>query len=1134
MALPAPCTDSRLGLLAAGEVPAAGQKSVAQGRGSLVSTVTPVEAVQPSVSATTPSPAAADIAGDHNGESVTSTSQVHQHSSSSPRHWPASLQPPPQQQSTHIPSHKNSVPECMRREWQFALRFVHQAAQVVIQCSPQWEYEFIDVDQTAVGLAQNGRSPTQADSTPMLTVLSYTDRTAVAQQPRPGSAAGNSPGVGASLHRPSLSRGGLNTIPAAASSDDGHAEPHGFTGSYEMGEPASLIDDRVDGDAWWVEKLKAVELIYCHAAPDMNLELFCKHCVQFILRDPHVSSVDGDTRLARLHMGDKLRCPYRLGGCHRSFQLRYTLRDRSELQESCVYAIGALVGQRGYLLRARCTDAEELEGYVRKVLLPAYATPGRAQFGIDVAYHSAATTTLISEQQEAFGELQYVDHKAAIAFVTPLYPMRVLLDYSPAKTVDVGSITCLTLKLSVYERLLDDAVAAEMIGVAKYKVSPIIMCVEVEEVSRMGYPKVMSTEQYSKLKAARVAEVFPDAKMAGLPTNLFMGDRTGRLRTMTFTYEPLRCVAKALITSTLVGNLGVTALYIAKLSGGVFDAHLCVFQQLLSGIEYLPQNSFTKNARVSRYCTRNIRLVEEDIIHAYSADKHLDGEASPSTAAAAAPHPKTFAARDPRVVAAARERHLQFLSLGNDGRVEGGIDAVVPPEEDGAVPTRHSVSVINVNAGSLHGRGGHERGCESDWGSPFDAEAVRPSIFSASVLTGSLPSDAFAAFVTPPSAPAAAEKVGSRLGGEMPQGSDADLSSSAHSSSCISVADIPHLRESDSASIAGAHSDNDDTICGALKDSHDVCACSLERASGTVTPLEAAAASSVLAASLEASVAGGRPPASTSESGDGVEARTTAYCQSDRSSAPIPSCVSSAAADAGAREALTAPLVCSASALPMGKLPGTGGGDDDGVAGRTADASPTPETNGHGRATAERLEQQKAYEQLVGEGDPAVKQALREVEGGTLYGPSLRDVYARCCEAQQCRPNSYLMRKLPVQPEFTYSVEEIDLSGNYVGHNGFVAVLHLLEHLPRLRVVYFNNMSLDNVDAESLCYALAANHTVHEVHLEHNPGISLPAVRNFTALLRVNKRIAVVRLAGTRLSPPLIERLQGEASRPRD
>ncbi|TPP52448.1 hypothetical protein CGC21_10195 [Leishmania donovani] len=1116
MTSPIPRKNGHWGHLAAGAVPTAVQKALMQERGSLASASMGMAAARRSATSSVLCPTTSDDADDHNGGSLTSTSQVHRRSSRSLNHQHSALQ----QQPAHVPSDKNSTTGDMRREWKFALQFVHQAGQLLIQCSPQWEYEFIDLDRTAVGLAQRERLPTQAELSPMFAVLSYTDRAAVVQSPpQPVTAAGGSPGAGVSLRQPSMSRGSLSASPATANIGYQHAEQHSFTSSSDVGKRAetapTVADDRVDGDAWWVEKSKAVELFYCLPAPGMDLKGFCKHCVQFVLRDPHVASIDGDTRLARLHIGDKLRCTYQLGGRHRSFQLRYTLHDRSELQESHVYAIGTIVGQRGYLLRARCTDAEELEGYVRKVLLPVYASPGRVQFGVDITYHNVGPTTPLSEQQEAFGQLQYVDHKAAIVFVTPLYPMRVLPDYSPAKTVGVGSITCLTLKLSVYERLLDDIAAAEITGVAKYKVSPIIVCVEVEEVSRMGYPKVMSTEQYSELKAARVAEVFPDAKMVGLPSNLFMGSRTGRLRTMTFTYEPLGCVVKSLIASTLVGNLGVTALYIAKLSGGVFDAHLYVFQQLVHGMEYLPQNNFEKSARVSRYRARNIRLMEEDVIHAYSDDKQL-GDAVP------------------------QPRHLHFLSLGNDGRVEGGVEAVVSPEEGGIAPTRRSVSAANINEGGLHAHGGHRGGSEADGASAFGTEAARTSLISASLFTASLTSDALVTATLPASALASADKAFSAPGGGMRDTLHADFSSSANSSSRISVTNISHLRESGSASLAGDHSDADDAMSGFMEDGHDAFACSHEEAYACTAPLDAAPLASASVGPSAASLAGSHPPASVaSESGDGIEARTAIYRRRGSGSILVASYISSAAADAGAGEVLKTQVVCSASALPTSELPDISG-DGDAV-GRSPDAAARLGTttcpsvvDNDDTAAAEQLKQRQLYEQLVGKGDPAVQQALREAEGGTLYGPSLRDVYARCCEAQQCRPNSYLMRKLPVQPEFTYSVEEIDLSANYVGHNGFVAVLHLLEHLPRLRVVYFNNMSLDNTDAESLCYALATNHTVREVHLENNPGISLPSMRHFTALLRVNRRVGVLMLAGTRLSPTLIAKLQEEASQRRD
>ncbi|KPA74362.1 hypothetical protein ABB37_09341 [Leptomonas pyrrhocoris] len=1086
-------------------------------------------------------------------------------------------QPPQQQQLTpKVPSSRNSAAGGMRREWKFALQFVHVAGQLLVSCSPQWEYDFIDIDRTAYGLAQRTVVPSSTDATPMLAVLAYTDYTAVVQ-PAPPTSAINSPGAVALHQHSGNGSGGVGAAAAAAAA--AAYEELLSTASAVGGSGDAAAAAGGGGGDWWVEKSKQVQLFYCHPAPAMTLEQFCKLCVKFVLRDPHVVSVDGDTRLAHLHVGDKLRCPHMLGGTHRSFHMRYTLHDRSELQESYVYAIGALVGQRGYLLRAQCTSADELEGYVHSVLLPTYTTAGRSHFGVDVTYHNTSPTTLLTDQQEAFGELQYVDHKAAVVFVTPVYPMKILPDYSPAKTVGVGSITCMTLQLSVHERLLDDAVAAEIIGVAKYKVNPVVLCVEVEEVSRMGYPKVMSTEQYSELKAKRVADVFPDAKMVGLPTSLYMGNRTGRSRTMTFTYEPLRCAVKALVTSTLVGNFGVTAFYLTKLSGGLFDSHLYVFQQLLSGMEFLPQNSFAKNTRVSRYQAQNIRLGEEDLLRAYrcansnfyynatqvhrssngGAAAKRDGGGHGSSPIATAevsgggggiggsldffpplpPHPASFTVSDPAAVHAARERHQHMLALGNDGRVEDGVEAVVPADE-GGVPTPHALQ------GAASGQAKRRR-ADRRTTAPVDAAgATRPS--SASLFSSS-PSMLTAASMTSGDVSAAAAADHRRStrprNGGLGEGDGNNLyypatatttmlmsveAGSMHSGSRISVEDLSHLigSLSDSRDETTSNDEEDEEDeeggIGYMENERAPSITSQDDAAGreAAAIARAPSSSSLHRHGSQRSPTGSRPTSSKRRKHGGQ------HCSLD--AAPFsPSSSSSAAAEAGEKAATE--LDTAAAAKPPDTTTSAGAVADTALADTAATGADAVALS---NANEEALQQQALYEQLIGKGDPLVLQTLREGEGCTPYGPSLRDVYARCCEAQQCRPNSYLMQKLPAQPTLTYSVEELDLSSNYVGHNGFVAVLHLLEHLPRLRAVYFNNMTLDNVDVESLCYVLATNATVRAVHLENNTGISLPAMRHFTALLRVNRHIEVLSLDGTRLSPTLVASLKAEASRARD
>ncbi|KPI88676.1 hypothetical protein ABL78_2214 [Leptomonas seymouri] len=1064
---------------------------------------------------------------------------------------------------------RTSLTDGMRREWNFALQFVHVAGQLLVPCSPQWEYDFIDIDRTAFGLAQRTAAQSSTGAVLMLAALSYADRTAVVQAAPPASAV-TSPST-AALHQHSGNSTRTSGGAAAAASvpyDHLLSSPSLAGGSGDVAAAAAG-----GGGDWWVERSKQVELLYCHPAPGMTIQQFCKHCVKFILRDPHVISVDGDCRLAHLRVGDKLRCPYQLGGRYRSFHMRYILRDRSELQESYVYAIGALVGQRGYLLRAQCTSAEELEGYVHSILLPTYTTVGRAQFGVDVTYHNTSPTTLLADQQEAFGELQYVDHKAAIVLVTPVYPMKIIPDYSPAKTVGVGSIACVTLELNVYERLVDDAVAAEIIGVAKYKVNPVVLCVEVEEVSRMDYPKVMSTEQYSELKAKRVADVFPDARMVGLSTSLYMGNRTGRSRTMTFTYEPLRCVVKALVTSTLVGNFGVTAFYITKLSGGLFDSHLYAFQQLLSGMEFLPQNSFAKKMRVSRYQVQNIRLGEEDLIRAYRcvsgagsdrAASKGEGGCEPNASATITaetrggslrcsslpPHLAFFTTSDPALVNASRERHLHMLALGDDGRVEGGVEAVVPVEEGGLDVYRAMQNTV--------GRQGKRADTGRQRAMPSDAAGATRSA-SGSLLPNSPPTSKVVSMAAGGYVAAAAGMDDSRSGvpgrssgfeeGEETEDNAAAMlvnaeTSSAHSGSRITVESISDLMGSlpdsrdETTSIEEEEEEYEEGGAGYAEHDQESPTLHQDEPEGWDSAADAAAA--VGASSSLPSLRRGsqRSPMTSAAS-----RRAEESSKGSSGTASHPTSVRRRR-HGGQQASADTPFNASSASVPAAPATPAAPGAEERIAEHDDAAAVVTDATMSGGAAAgtaasapgvseEALKQQELYEQLVGKDDSLVQKTLREGEGGKLYGPSLRDVYARCCEIQRCRPNSYLMKKLPTQPELTYSVEELDLSSNYVGHNGFVAVLHLLEHLPRLRVVYFNNMSLDNTDVENLCYVLATNTSVREVHLENNIGISLPSTRHFTALLRVNQQIEVMSLDGTRLSPTLVKSLKAEASRAR-
>ncbi|RNF23407.1 uncharacterized protein Tco025E_02821 [Trypanosoma conorhini] len=861
----------------------------------------------------------------------------------------------------------------MRREWNFSLTFVHQAARVVMQLSPQWESTFIDPRD----FEQLNRLDRDVKHCPMMPALQYTDLSAVMKP----------------------------------------------------------------NNELWTEIPKRVSIMYSHIPPDMTLAAYCVRSVQHVLSDPHVVSVDGCTDLLHLRVGDKLRCPHRLGG-QRSFQFRYHVSVKSQLMKDAVYAIGTIINQRGYLCTVRCGEEEELEGYVAKNFLPQYTNPDKFAVDQDVAYEEMSSTVL-KEQQELFGELRYFDADASVAFSIPMHPMRIRPDFSPTQTVGVGSVACMTLELDVHQKLIDDFAEAEITGMPKYKINPVILFLDVEDVARMGYPRIMSTEQYSHLKTKRLLDIFADAKLVGTPVTNHMGIRTGRSRTVTLTYEPLSTVVKVMTVSTLVGSLGVSAVFLTKLGGGLFDAHLYLYQQLLEGIKFCERTA--AKTLFSRFRTVNVRLLEQSLPRAYSS-----------------------APADERQ---AMERHLKFLRESSDGRVEGAV-AIPVPAEDGGLEKRHRQHKRRL---SPH----YRRQMHSPHSTVNDSVSGQHSVGSNSsqmvVFRGS-------------------ESGGERKFSDLVYEEDEETSNdeegastsilglSYHSASDISVTSIAHLQ-------------------GMAPDDSFV-----DGEAGGSPPRRPNAA---VAASPNESVELGAERATAAAS----LAQAPAPHGSQEPSSPM------------LTEVAEGETLCPSSAtttverLAVGPSSTTSAAQD-GAEGGAAETS-QPNLQQQQQQEEDRDEEQRHQQQL--------REVLKDNEADVYFGPSLHDIYVRSCDMQRCKPNSYLLKKLPTDPRFTNGVRELDLSSNYLGRGGFVALLGLLEHLPRLRAVYFNDMSLDNVDAENLCEVLAGNKSVREVYLRNNSKITLPATRFFTRLLRGNANIVVLDLEGTRLGHTVVKKLEEDA-----
>ena len=147
--------------------------------------------------------------------------------------------------------------------------------------------------------------------------------------------------------------------------------------------------------------------------------------------------------------------------------------------------------------------------------------------------------------------------------------------------------------------------------------------------------------------------------------------------------------------------------------------------------------------------------------------------------------------------------------------------------------------------------------------------------------------------------------------------------------------------------------------------------------------------------------------------------------------------------------------------------------------------------------------------------------------------PSLRRLYERCCQEQKQRPNSYLLSKLPDNPRLTHTVEELDMTNNYVGHGGFLAILKLLQHLPKLHTLHFNSMTLDNADIEALAEYMMLNKgsAIRKIEIRNNPHITLPVSHLLLKMIRSCKNIVWLKIDGANIGYELIAKIEAEAAK---
>ncbi|CCD16625.1 unnamed protein product [Trypanosoma congolense IL3000] len=150
-------------------------------------------------------------------------------------------------------------------------------------------------------------------------------------------------------------------------------------------------------------------------------------------------------------------------------------------------------------------------------------------------------------------------------------------------------------------------------------------------------------------------------------------------------------------------------------------------------------------------------------------------------------------------------------------------------------------------------------------------------------------------------------------------------------------------------------------------------------------------------------------------------------------------------------------------------------------------------------------------------------------------GETTLNLFLAACKKEGVKqPNTHLIDFFSKFPD-PYEIEEIDLSNNYIGNRGILAVLDVIRQLPSFRFFNCSNQKLYNTDLSE--DSVKGNETVdrivelYKVHptanaldISNNP-ISNYAGRRLLVLVQTNKKICRVELKDTRVDFELRSRI---------
>lgn len=132
-----------------------------------------------------------------------------------------------------------------------------------------------------------------------------------------------------------------------------------------------------------------------------------------------------------------------------------------------------------------------------------------------------------------------------------------------------------------------------------------------------------------------------------------------------------------------------------------------------------------------------------------------------------------------------------------------------------------------------------------------------------------------------------------------------------------------------------------------------------------------------------------------------------------------------------------------------------------------------------------------------------------------------RILYLKRCTAMNIKPNTAIDKMLLEAQE---AVTTIDLSANYVGPNGLLALLDVVENNHNIEALVLGNNGATNAVVERLCVVARTHPRLRSINLDRNP-VSHLAGRMLLHTLQINNRLTSLSLEGTVLQPQMLARI---------